>query len=119
MIPVKLTAMDKMKKKSNFATTLIDQFNTLPRINQLPQSPFRLGTKVKKFDDVPIRIHIFSDFQCPACKRLNDVIHRLSMSYKDKVDMQYFFYPLDSHCNKAMKRPMHPLACKAAYMGQL
>lgn len=116
MIPVKLTAIDKIKNKSNFATTLMDQFNTLPRISQLPESPFRLGTRVKKFDDVPIRIHIFSDFQCPACKRLNDVVHRLSMSYKDKLDMQYFFYPLDSNCNKAVGRPMHSLACKAAYM---
>ena len=116
MLPVKLSTADKIKNKSHFTKALMNQFNALPRLEQLPQSPFRLGSKIKKLEDVPIQMLIFSDFQCPACKRLNDTVHRLAMSYKGRIDMQYFFYPLDSNCNKAIKRPMHPFACKAAYM---
>ena len=58
---------------------------------------------------------IFSDFQCPACKALSKMIHPLIKRYKDKINIHYFFYPLDPACNSKMTRNLHPLACKAAY----
>ena len=30
--------------------------------------------------------------------------------------MQYLFYPLDNNCNPKVTRPLHPLACEAAYL---
>ena len=58
---------------------------------------------------------IFSDFQCPACKALSKMIHPLMKRYKDKLNIDYYFYPLDPACNSKMTRNLHPLACKAAY----
>ena len=58
---------------------------------------------------------IFSDFQCPACKSLSKMIHPLLKRYKKKLNIDYFFYPLDPACNANMTRNLHPLACKAAY----
>ncbi|MGZ3807974.1 MAG: DsbA family protein, partial [Bacteriovorax sp.] len=32
-----------------------------------------------------------------------------------KIDIQYFYYPLDNSCNPSMERPLHRYACRAAY----
>jgi protein-disulfide isomerase/uncharacterized membrane protein len=63
--------------------------------------------------DAPVTIVEFSDFQCPACgqafKDLHDLLRRRS-------DVRFVFrnFPLDSSCNEAMQRTVHPDACLAA-----
>jgi protein-disulfide isomerase len=55
----------------------------------------------------PIRIEVFSDFQCPACRELYlETIRQVLQEYssKDKVCVIYHEFPL----------PMHPYAKEAA-----
>ena len=40
----------------------------------------------------------------------------LKKRYAGKINIQYFFYPLDQNCNPNMKSPMHLYACQAAYL---
>jgi protein-disulfide isomerase len=66
----------------------------------------------------PIRIEVFSDFQCPACKRLHE--EELPMIMKDfvttgKVYVIYRYYPLPMH---AYARPAAELVCAAAQLGK-
>jgi len=48
--------------------------------------------------DSPVKIEVFSDFQCPACRTLFlDTIRPVLKNYKDKVCVVYYEYPLPAH----------------------
>lgn len=96
---------------------LIKQFKELKKMGTPDfDSEYIMSSSSVKFKEAPVQITKFSDFECPACKMLSEVLHKISNKYKEKVAIQYFFYPLDNNCNPEMTRPMHKLACKAAYI---
>lgn len=66
------------------------------------------------FSDAPLRISLFSDFQCFYCKVLSKQLEKLAPRYEGKINIQYLFFPLDSQCNDSIGSPKHPLACAAA-----
>jgi len=81
------------------------------------ESPYRLASATEKFSDAPLRITLFSDFQCPVCKVLAEkIIPKLISHYKGKLNFQYFYYPMDNNCNHNLGQPMHPMACEASYV---
>lgn len=46
----------------------------------------------------PVRIEVFSDLQCPACRELFlKVIQPVMVEYKDKVCVVYYEFPLSVH----------------------
>lgn len=53
----------------------------------------------------PVTVALFSDFQCPACKRVNPILEEILGAYGDKVQLAFRQYPLVS---------IHPQAHKAA-----
>jgi protein-disulfide isomerase len=66
----------------------------------------------------PIQMEIFSDFQCPGCKRLHD--EELPSILRDyvtpgKVYLIYRYFPLPGH---AYGRQSADLACAAAQLGK-
>lgn len=110
-------AQGEAEKINRMAPALIQSYNALPDLGAPePESPYRLASATEKFTDAPIQVTMFSDFQCPACRMLSEVMHTVIKNYKGKVNAQYFFYPLDPNCNEAMKSPLHPYACQAAYL---
>ena len=66
----------------------------------------------------PITIEVFSDFQCPACKRFHD--EELLLLVRDyvargKVYLVYRYFPLPQH---AYGRKAAELACACAQLGK-
>jgi uncharacterized membrane protein len=110
---VRNTVQAKEKAKNEIGSDLIKQYYSLPNLGTPSMtSDFKLAN----MPTAPIKIVIFSDFECPACKALSDIIPKVTSRYEGKIDIQYFFYPLDSSCNPSMERPLHKYACKAAYI---
>lgn len=102
---------------NTLAKDLIQQYDNLPKLGnpQVP-SPFWLARASERFEDAPLQIVIFSDYQCPACRMLSDISHDMAKRYRGKINMQYVFYPLDHNCNDDIQRPMNPLSCQGAYL---
>lgn len=75
---------------------------------------FALVKAHEKFADAPLRITIFSDFQCPFCKILGQEIEKIAPRYRGNLNVRYIFFPLDGKCNKKLNSEMHPFACAAA-----
>ncbi|MGZ3690647.1 MAG: vitamin K epoxide reductase/DsbA family protein [Pseudobdellovibrio sp.] len=91
--------------------SVIAEFNLLKKIDvQLPASEYKLNTVT----NAPLQMTIFSDFECPACRAFSEQIPSILENYKDKIDINYFFYPLDQDCNPNINHPMHQHACHAA-----
>jgi uncharacterized membrane protein/predicted DsbA family dithiol-disulfide isomerase len=64
--------------------------------------------------DAPVRMVIFSDFQCPGCTQLAQTIPGLARQFEDTLQIVFKHYPLDSTCNSVVKMELHPGACETA-----
>ena len=108
----KMNIESKMKTQNDIASDLIKQYYSLPDLGS-PKilSEYKIATAVNP----PIKMVIFSDFECPSCKILSEQIPQVVARYAGKIDIQYFYYPLDNSCNPSMEKAMHMYACKAAY----
>lgn len=108
----KMNVDSKEKTQSAISSDVIKQYYSLPDLG----SP-KMASEFKIADapNAPIRMVIFSDFECPSCKALSEMIPQILARYAGKIDIQYFYYPLDNTCNPSMERPMHQYACRAAY----
>jgi protein-disulfide isomerase len=67
--------------------------------------------------DAPVTIVEFSDFQCPACAQAFTDLHEL-LARRTDVRLVFRNFPLDSSCNEALPRALHPNACLAAMAGE-
>ncbi len=108
---------NKIKISTKLKEDLINQYKAIKKIGSPDKdSDYRLASATKKFSDAPIRVTKFSDFQCPSCKHFSNILHKAANKYKGRINIQYMFYPLDHNCNYKVKKPLHILACKAAYL---
>jgi protein-disulfide isomerase len=73
----------------------------------------RLGSS-----EAPVRIVVFSDFQCPGCKRFAGEMRGLVERFPGKVQIAFKHFPLGPACNDAVKRNLHPQACEAAWAAE-
>ena len=105
----------KESNEDKIKDSLLAQFKALPVLG-IPEkeSPYRISSPID--GKAPITIVKFSDFECPACKALSGHLGKIAERYKGKVDIQYFFYPLDPACNPNMNAPLHRNACSASYL---
>jgi len=107
----------KQSKVNKLAESLIKQYEGLPNLGKTEfQSEFIMSAPAEGVEKAKVQIVKFSDFECPACKALSDVLHKMATKYGDKISIQYFFYPLDNNCNPDIQRPLHQHACSAAYL---
>jgi protein-disulfide isomerase len=100
------------KNASSISNDLIKQYNSFP---DLGAPNFPSIYKLNQNPNAPLKMVIFSDFECPACKALSEQVPLLISKYGNDLDISYYFYPLDQNCNPGMQRPLHQFACKAAY----
>ena len=47
----------------------------------------------------PVKLVVFSDFECPFCSRVNPTIERVKQEYGDKVAIAFKQFPLAMHAN--------------------
>ena len=52
-------------------------------------------------DTAPVKVYIFSDFQCPVCKRVVEPIKALARTMPDKVQVIFKQNALEMHANAA------------------
>lgn len=103
--------------KSKISASIVEQYRRLPAIGEPDlESPYKIHMATENFADSPIRISVFSDFECPFCKVVADQMPELVRRYPKHVSIQYFFFPLDSKCNSGVQTRMHANACDAAFI---
>jgi len=107
----------KKDKNEQYKVSLMKEYDKLKEPGD-PDTPsqFVLERSFHNFSEAPIRMSIFSDFQCPMCSRMAHIGEELAEKYRGKINIQYFFFPLDNDCNPEIKRAFHTFACRAAYL---
>jgi protein-disulfide isomerase/uncharacterized membrane protein len=111
------TTKGKEDINSKMNASVVSQFQKLPSSGDPDvESPYKIHMATENFADAPIRISVFSDFQCPFCKVVADQMPELIRRYPNKINVQYLFYPLDAKCNSNVKGRFHEKACDAAVL---
>ncbi|MEX0799157.1 MAG: thioredoxin domain-containing protein [Bacteriovoracaceae bacterium] len=109
--------IDQMERKSSLSGQYVDQFEQLKSMGEPNYiSPYKINQATENWEDAPVRIAVFSDFQCPFCQKVADQMPGLLRGYENKINVAYYFYPLDNACNPNITRSFHEYACKAAYL---
>ena len=62
----------------------------------------------------PIQIVEFADYECPACKMMQELMKTVLERYEGKYYFVFKNYPLDKSCNPEMQHDLHQFACVAA-----
>jgi len=78
------------------------------------QLTFPKSTLIIGNPDAKIKIHIFNDFLCSACYKLFQIEKYIITKYRDKIQIIYYHYPLDSSCNKYMDDTVYHNSCLAS-----
>ena len=68
--------------------------------------------------NAPLQLVVFSDFQCPACRRYAGELHTMVDQYANKLQVVFKHFPLNTACNPGMEDDLHPRACDAAYAAE-
>lgn len=64
--------------------------------------------------NAPVRIEVFTDFQCPYCKKGDEVLQDLLAECGTRLYVEHHDFPLGQECNRTINRPFHEYACGAA-----
>jgi protein-disulfide isomerase/uncharacterized membrane protein len=111
------TTSNKADAKSKINAQIVEQYRKLSHSGDPDQeSPFKIHLAAPTFAESPIRITVFSDFECPYCKVVADQMPELIRRYPGQVSVQYMFYPLDNKCNPNVQSRFHQNACDAAML---
>jgi protein-disulfide isomerase/uncharacterized membrane protein len=65
-------------------------------------------------DDARVTIVEFSDFACKHCASAHTAIKGVLARHPDDVRVIFRHFPLDTACNPALEKQVHPSACQAA-----
>jgi protein-disulfide isomerase len=63
-----------------------------------------------------ITIVVFSDYECPDCRRIDEQLEELLQ--RDDVTIVPRHFPLCADCNRLMPRSLHPDACRRALLAE-
>lgn len=67
-----------------------------PRPAPVPQA-FAPLVKVKGPDTAPVKIIEYSDFECPSCRTVQELLNTLFKKYPDQIQLTFRHFPLTSH----------------------
>lgn len=104
-----------------FAVALLLLFCLTACQNEIPQGQISeeallTGHVLSGSADSPVRIEVFSDLQCPACRELFiGIIKPVMRDYQDAVSVVYYEFPLSGH---QYARPAAQIVAAAARLGR-
>lgn len=90
------------------------QFFNSWREMRTKEIPVKAGDGTFGRKDAPVKIVVFSDFECPHCRKAAFTLHAGLKPLRNQVLVVFKHFPLDSTCNPALKYQLHPHACQLA-----
>lgn len=98
-------------------TPSIDPKEIITVYDQMPAQkiPIETGDPIFGSTAAPVKIAVFSDFQCPSCRYFSQVIHELNKLYYGRFYVVFKYFPLCTDCNLLVTKNIHPEACKASF----
>lgn len=93
---------------------ILSGWQPLPSLSDLSLLPLQFEL-LDGDESAPITIYEFSDFECPFCRMVSPVFHKIVKGYAPYVKFIFKNFPLDISCNTQLSGPIHEQACSSAY----
>ena len=84
-------------------------YSQKPEALSFPESGMKIGNPEAK-----LKIYAFTDFLCSACYKFYLLEKYILAKYKNRIEIIYYHYPLDSSCNSYMFDTVYPGSCLAS-----
>ncbi len=68
--------------------------------------------------DAPVRIVVFSSFQCQGCRKFSYELSHILEHYVGQITVRFKHYPLGKACNPRLRIDKHPQDCSAAWAAE-
>lgn len=95
---------------------IMQSLNKYIKLKEKGENPYAIKGNVLGNQNGDIKLHLYSDFRCPICAVYNIIVHKVVQEFEN-VEVIHHDYPLDTECNKYLKRPFHFGACALARYG--
>lgn len=86
-----------------------DFYKEKPETIEFPTSTLVIGP-----DSAALKIYVFSDFLCSACYKFYLHEKFILSKYRNRIQIIYYHYPLDSKCNSYMDSSVYENSCLAS-----
>lgn len=106
---IKMKAGVNKTPESQKSKLLANFYNQNPEQIDFIKSNLKIGD-----DNAKVKIYIFNDFLCSACYKLYQVEKSIIAKYKNRIQIVYYHYPLDSACNRYMDDSVYLNSCMAS-----
>jgi len=106
---IKMKAGVNKTPESQKSKLLANFYNQNPEQIDFIKSNLKIGD-----DNAKVKVYIFNDFLCSACYKLYQVEKSIIAKYKNRIQIVYYHYPLDSACNKYMDDSVYLNSCMAS-----
>ncbi|HPD29056.1 MAG TPA: vitamin K epoxide reductase family protein [Phycisphaerae bacterium] len=78
------------------------------------QIPIMPEDPVRGPADAPHTVVVFTDFQCPHCRLIADMLDERMKEYPGRFRVVFKYFPMNTTCNIYIKNTPHGAACAAA-----
>ena len=96
---------------------LIEYYENSPKMQHpQPASLYRVASATESFQAAPFAFPCLVTSSARFVKKHSEMIHTIAQKYRGKINVEFFFFPLDNACNPGIKRKLHPFACEASYL---
>ncbi len=113
---VKKAYEDEIKRMGSDTQTQLAQFEGMEPV----KIPVRKDDpQLVQTDGPTTKLVIFSDLQCPGCRRFSkELKENILPTFDGKMRVVWKHYPLCTDCNENAVRNIHPHACKLAHAAE-
>jgi protein-disulfide isomerase/uncharacterized membrane protein len=108
------SAIRLTSKNYALVDSAIEQFLSTWPEKKVRVIDWKAGDGVKGNPRAPVRMVVFSDFECPFCRQAAFTMHTALEPFKDEVFLVFKQFPLDPSCNPTVQYQTHPNACALA-----
>jgi protein-disulfide isomerase len=68
--------------------------------------------------NAPVRLVVFSDFNCPGCREFARTLPALHEFFRGRLAIYFKHYPLSCDCHPKLRLDLHPGSCQAAWAAE-
>ena len=106
--------MEKKTDRKKLTRTQIKEYVNSFYGNEVEQLNLSESALVIGNQQAPLSIIVFTDFLCSACNNFFITEKYLLARFPDKINIQYYNFPLDRNCNSTIRRTVYENSCLAA-----
>ncbi|HOO73045.1 MAG TPA: thioredoxin domain-containing protein [Spirochaetota bacterium] len=106
--------MEKKTDRKKLSRTQIKEYVSSFYGNEVEQLNLSESALVMGNQQAPLSIIVFTDFLCSACNNFFITEKYLLARFPEKINVQYYNFPLDLACNNTIKRTVYENSCLAA-----